>query len=189
MCAALHLLAQQSPPAVTQPSTTQTVVVTAKSDPLTLAGSDRSVVVLDTKREPLLFGALPDVLRLDPSLNLQERGPDGVQADLSIRGATFEESLILLNGMRVDDPQTGHFNLDIPVPLDAIHRAEVLHGAGSAFYGSDAIAGAVDMITEEPERACPRKRRSSLDPRERRIWQFPEHGAKPDWKLCRRALL
>lgn len=75
-----------------------------------------------------------------------------MQADLSIRGATFEESLILLNGMRVDDPQTGHFNLDVPVPLDAVNRAEVLHGAGSAFYGSDAIAGAVDLITEEPER-------------------------------------
>jgi outer membrane cobalamin receptor len=152
MCAALPLLAQQTPPAVTKPSTTQTVVVTAASNPLTLAGSDRSVIVLNTEKQPLLFGALPDVLRLDPSLNLQERGPDGVQADLSIRGATFEESLILLNGMRVDDPQTGHFNLDIPVPLDAVNRAEVLHGAGSAFYGSDAIAGAVDLITEEPER-------------------------------------
>src|SRR6185437_1434789 len=90
MCAALPLLAQQTPPAVTKPSTTQTVVVTAASNPLTLAGSDRSVVVLNTEKQPLLFGALPDVLRLDPSLNLQERGPDGVQADLSIRGATFE---------------------------------------------------------------------------------------------------
>jgi iron complex outermembrane receptor protein len=103
-------------------------------------------------RSLCFFESLPDVLRLDPSLNLQERGPDGVQADLSIRGSTFEESLILLNGMRVDDPQTGHFNLDIPVPLDAVNRVEVLHGAGSAFYGSDAIAGAVDLITAEPER-------------------------------------
>ena len=149
--AALPVCAQQSTPAP-RPSTTQTVVVTASSDPLTLAGSDRTVVVLDPQSQPHAFEALPDVLRLDPSLNLQERGPDGVQADLSIRGATFEESLILLNGMRVDDPQTGHFNLDIPVPLDAVRRIEVLHGAGSAFYGSDAIAGAVDLITKEPVR-------------------------------------
>lgn len=147
--AALPLYAQQA-----TPSTTQTVIVTASSDPLALAGSDRTVVVLDPKAHPLAFEALPDVLRQDSSLNLQERGPAGVQADVSIRGVTFEESLILLNGMRVDDPQTGHFNLDIPVPLDAIHRAEVLHGAGSAFYGSDAIAGAVDLITEEPEGAA-----------------------------------
>jgi outer membrane cobalamin receptor len=149
--AALPLCAQQSPAVVSQPSTTQTVIVTASSNPLALAGSDRTVVILDTQSQPLLFDSLPDILRLDSSLNLQERGPDGVQADLSIRGATFEESLILLNGMRVDDPQTGHFNLDVPVPLDAVNRVEVLHGAGSAFYGSDAIAGAVDLITEEPE--------------------------------------
>ena len=150
--AALPMCAQQA-----APSATQTVVVTASSDPLALAGSDRTVMVLDTQAHPLAFEALPDVLRQDPSLNLQERGPAGVQADVSIRGATFEESLILLNGMRVDDPQTGHFNLDIPLPLDAIHRAEVLHGAGSAFYGSDAIAGALDLITEEPERAADSK--------------------------------
>ncbi len=149
--AALPLCAQQSPAVVSQPTTTQTVIVTASSNPLALAGSDRTVVVLDTQSQPLLFDSLPDILRLDPSLNLQERGADGVQADLSIRGATFEESLILLNGMRVDDPQTGHFNLDVPVPLDAVNRVEVLHGAGSAFYGSDAIAGAVDLITAEPE--------------------------------------
>jgi outer membrane cobalamin receptor len=159
--ATLPVCAQQStsPP---RPSTTQTVVVTAASDPLTLAGSDRSVVVLDPQSQPHALEALPDVLRLDPSLNLQERGPDGVQADLSIRGATFEESLILLNGMRVDDPQTGHFNLDIPVPLDAIRRIEVLHGAGSAFYGSDAIAGSADLITEEPEQSDSRASRFSI---------------------------
>lgn len=150
---ALPLCAQQqSASVVKQPSSVETVVVTAQSNPLALAGSDRTVVVLETQSQPLLFEALPDVLRLDPSLNLQERRPDGIQADLSIRGSTFEESLILLNGMRIDDPQTGHFNLDIPVPLDAISRAEVLHGAGSAFYGSDAIAGALDLITAEPKR-------------------------------------
>lgn len=151
--AALPICAQQVQPSSIHPSGSQTVVVTASSDPLSLAGSDRTVVLLEMQAQPLAFEALPDALRLDPSLNLQERGPAGVQADISIRGATFEESLILLNGMRVDDPQTGHFNLDVPVPLDAIRRAEVLHGAGSAFYGSDAIAGAVDLITCEPERA------------------------------------
>lgn len=143
-------LAAQQPATSSLPATSQTVVVNASSDPASLAGSDRTVVVLDTAAQPLLLESLPDNLRLDTSLQVQERGPNGVQADISIRGATFEESLILLNGMRVDDPQTSHFNLDIPVPLDAIVRAEVLHGAGSVYYGSDAIAGAVDLITAEP---------------------------------------
>jgi outer membrane cobalamin receptor len=147
-CAA-PLAAQQSATPASQ-ATTQTVVVNANSDPASLAGSDRTVVVLDTGAQPLLFESVPDQLRLDTSLQVQERGPNGVQADLSIRGATFEQSLILLNGMRVDDPQTAHFNLDVPVPLDAVAGAEVLHEAGSVYYGSDAIAGAVDLITAEP---------------------------------------
>jgi iron complex outermembrane receptor protein len=143
-------LAAQQPAMQAPQTTTQTVVVNARSDPASLAGSDRTVEVLDTAAHPLLLESLSDNLRLDTSLQVQERGPNGVQADLSIRGATFEQSLILLNGMRVDDPQTAHFNLDVPVPLDAIARAEVLHGAGSVYYGSDAIAGAVDLITAEP---------------------------------------
>ena len=91
-----------------------------------------------------------DLLRTDPSLNLQARAGEGVQADLAIRGTTFEQSLVLVNGLRVDDPETGHLNLDIPVPLDAIARVDVLHGSGSTFYGSDAIGGAVNLLTGAP---------------------------------------
>ena len=59
---------------------------------------------------------------------------------------------ILVNGLRVNDPETGHLNLDIPVPLDAITRIDILHGSGSTFYGSDAIGGAVNLLTGKPAR-------------------------------------
>jgi outer membrane cobalamin receptor len=98
----------------------------------------------------VLTNSAVDLLRLDPSLNLQARAGNGVQADLSIRGTTFEQSLILLNGLRINDPETGHLNLDIPVPLDAITRIDILHGSGSTFYGSDAIGGAVNLLTLPP---------------------------------------
>jgi iron complex outermembrane receptor protein len=91
-----------------------------------------------------------DLLRADPSLNLQARAGEGVQADLAIRGTTFEQSLVLVNGLRVNDPETGHLNLDIPVPLDAITRIDILHGSGSTFYGSDVIGGAVNLLTGGP---------------------------------------
>jgi iron complex outermembrane receptor protein len=81
---------------------------------------------------------------------VQARAAEGVQADLSIRGTTFEQSLILVNGLRVNDPETGHLNLDIPVPLDAVTRIDLLHGSGSTFYGSDAIGGAVNLLTGKP---------------------------------------
>jgi iron complex outermembrane receptor protein len=128
----------------------QSITVTTVIPPIPLSESNRSVMTLDTREQPLLFNNVTDYLRQDTSLNLQSRAANGVQADLSIRGTTFEQSLILVNGLRVNDPETGHLNLDISVPLDALARVEVLHGSGSTFYGSDAIGGAVNMITERP---------------------------------------
>jgi outer membrane cobalamin receptor len=147
-------LAQQSSP-IDSPrgvsAVAQSVSVTTTLDPFPLAESDRSVEFLAPGDERPLKNSVVDVLRLDPSLNLQARGGNGVQADLSVRGTTFEQSLILLNGLRINDPETGHLNMDIPVPLDAVGRIDVLHGSGSTFYGSDAIGGAVNLLTERPE--------------------------------------
>ena len=139
--------AQQSDPL---PAIRQTIEVTTTIPPIPLSESNRAVETLNTRDQPILLNNFTDYLRQDPSLNLQSRSPSGVQADLSIRGTTFEQSLVLLNGLRINDPETGHLNLDIPMPLDAISRIEVLHGSGSTFYGSDAIGGAVNLITEQP---------------------------------------
>src|SRR4029078_7041072 len=84
-------------------------------------------------------------------LDLEQRAPGGFLADLSIRGATFGQSLVLLNGMRVNDAQTGHFNLDLPLPLETITSIEVLKGSGSTLYGSDAIGGVVNVRTAPPQ--------------------------------------
>src|SRR5207248_11253031 len=119
-------------------------------EPLPLAESNRSVEVIAPHEVPAFVDSPVDLLRSDPSLNLQARAGEGVQADLSIRGTTFEQSLILVNGMRVNDPEAGHLNLDVSVPLDAIMRIDVLHGSGSTFYGSDAIGGAVNLLTGRP---------------------------------------
>ena len=141
-------------PAVSQPPSpitiAQSVQVTTTAEPLPLAESNRSVQVILPREAPVGMDSVVELLRTDPSLNLQARAGEGVQADLAIRGTTFEQSLVLVNGLRVDDPETGHLNLDIPVPLDAIARVDVLHGSGSTFYGSDAIGGAVNLLTGAP---------------------------------------
>jgi outer membrane receptor protein involved in Fe transport len=147
------LMAQQpapTPPTTERSNVQQSVDVTTTVEPMPLSANDRSVVVLDTKQTPLLFNSVEDYLRLDPSVNIQARAGNGVQADISLRGTTFEQTLVLVNGLRVNDPESGHLNLDIPVPLEAISRADVLHGSGSTFYGSDAIGGAINFITARP---------------------------------------
>src|SRR5438309_3674559 len=105
---AASLLAQQQP--------TQTVVVTGTFEPLTLEEIDRAIRVLPARSQALVFNSLVDLLRVDPSIDLEERAPDGVQTDVSIRGSSFGETLVLLNGQRLNDAQSGHHNMDIPVP-------------------------------------------------------------------------
>lgn len=140
-------LAQAPPPQ------DETVVVTGADAPTSLDEMDRSVTVLLARQEELLLKSLVDLLELDPSIDLQERAPDGVQTDLSIRGSNFGQTLVLLNGERLNDPQSGHHDMDIPVPMAAVSSVEVLHGSGSTLYGSDAVAGAVNIITTPPEDA------------------------------------
>ncbi|WP_353065150.1 TonB-dependent receptor [Tunturibacter psychrotolerans] len=147
----LSVAQQPTSPATNKPAAiTENISVTTTLEPLPLAESDRAVNLISPRDQPLVSDSVVDLLRQDPSLNLQARAANGVQADLSLRGTTFEQSLILLNGLRINDPETGHLNLDIPVPLDAVTRIDILHGSGSTFYGSDAIGGAVNLLTQPP---------------------------------------
>jgi iron complex outermembrane receptor protein len=129
----------------------QTVVVTGSWEPVPLEESDRAVLSLPVRSQNLLLNTFVDLLRLDPSLDLRQRAPNGLQGDLSIRGASFGQTLVLLNGRRLNDPQSGHHSLDLPVPLESVQSLEVLRGAGSVLYGSDAVGGVVNVITAPPE--------------------------------------
>ncbi|HVP47665.1 MAG TPA: TonB-dependent receptor plug domain-containing protein, partial [Bryobacteraceae bacterium] len=139
-------------PALAQfPARSDSIVVTGTWEPLTLDELDRSVTVLPLRADTLLLNSWMDALRLDPSLDLGERAPNGVQSDVSIRGASFGQTLVLLNGIRVNDAQSGHHNMDVPLPPEGIARVEVLRGSGSTMYGSDAVGGVINMITDPPE--------------------------------------
>ena len=127
------------------------VVVTGTWEPVPLEEADRSVRSIDLRDLRLVSNTFADLLRLDTSLDLRQRARNGVQGDLSIRGSTFGQTLVLLDGLRLNDVQSGHHNLDIPVPLEAVERIEVLKGSGSTLYGSDAVGGVVNVITRRPE--------------------------------------
>jgi iron complex outermembrane receptor protein len=146
VCCALLAVAEDQ-----VPRREETIVVTGAFEPVPLQEADRAITALDTREAPLLYSTWIDYFRLEPSLDLRQRAPGGVQADLSIRGSSFGQALVLLNGMRVNDAQTGHHNLDVPLPMAAIDRLEILRGAGSTLYGSDALGGAVNFITSPPQ--------------------------------------
>src|ERR1019366_2955067 len=134
--------------AQTPPPQQESIVVTGTAEPLPLAEAYRDVSVTRLpEKQTELFNSWLDLLDLDSALDLRQRSPGALQADVSIRGATFGQTLVLLNGFRMDDVQTGHFNLDLPVPLEMLSSVEVLKGSGSALYGSDAIGGVINART------------------------------------------
>ncbi|HAM98272.1 MAG TPA: vitamin B12 receptor [Marinilabiliales bacterium] len=90
---------------------------------------------------------LQDLLKYVASVDIRQRGAQGVQADVSIRGGSNEQILILLNGIPMNDPQTGHHNLNLPLDLSNIERIEILQGPGSRIYGPNALSGAINIIT------------------------------------------
>ncbi|HWV28186.1 MAG TPA: TonB-dependent receptor [Dyadobacter sp.] len=92
--------------------------------------------------------SIDDLLRYVPGVEIQARGPQGSQSDIVLRGGTFQQVLVILDGIRLNDPNTGHFNSYIPISPAEIERIEVLKGASSALYGSDAVGGVIHVISK-----------------------------------------
>ncbi len=95
--------------------------------------------------------SIPEVLSFIPGVDIRQRGPLGAQADISIRGGSFEQTLVLINGIKMSDPQTGHHALSLPINIHNIERVEVLKGPGARIFGQNAFSGAVNFITKIPE--------------------------------------
>ena len=108
-------------------------------------------VMTDLEIKDLPAQSIPEILSYIPGVDVRQRGPVGVQADIGIRGGTFEQTLVLLNGLKLSDPQTGHHSLNIPLNFTNLTRVEVLKGPGARIYGQNALSGAVNFITEVPE--------------------------------------
>ena len=92
--------------------------------------------------------SINEVLQVIGGIDLRQRGVHGVQADLSIRGGTFEQALVLINGVKMLDPQTGHHMMNLPITVEDIERIEVLKGPGARVFGQNAFAGAINIITK-----------------------------------------
>jgi iron complex outermembrane receptor protein len=126
----------------------QTVVVTGAARPVELGSVTRVMTVITRDQiERLPVQSVADVLRLASSVDVRMRGVRGVQSDFAVRGANFGQMLVLVDGVRLNDAQSGHHNGDIPVPLDAVERIEILYGPGSSLFGADAFGGTVNVIT------------------------------------------
>lgn len=124
------------------------VEVTGSRVPLTVSQAARIVTVLD--REAIAAApvqSINDLLKYAAGVDVRQRGDMGVQTDISIRGGTFDQITILLNGINICDPQTGHNAADFPIELSEIERIEVLEGPAGRVYGTSSLVGAINIVT------------------------------------------
>ena len=124
------------------------LTVSATLAPLTQLEQVRLVSVLQ-REDVLRSGAqsVNDLLKLFSGVDVRQRGPYGVQTDISVDGGTHDQVTLLLNGVNISNPQTGHLAMDLPVALEDIERIEVLEGAAGRVYGGSSYGGAINIVT------------------------------------------
>jgi vitamin B12 transporter len=105
--------------------------------------------------------SLDELLKYVPGIEIQSRGPMGAQSDIVIRGGTFQQTLILLDGIKINDPITGHFNSYIPIVPYEIERIEILRGPAAAQYGAEAVGGVIHIISKTFSRSLENKEKQA----------------------------
>ncbi|NOZ35194.1 MAG: TonB-dependent receptor [Chlorobi bacterium] len=127
----------------------QEVQINSSRIPTVYSETARIIYTIDKKEiEAMPVHSLQDLLEYVANVDVRQRGSEGVQADINIRGGNFDQTLILLNGFKMNDVQTGHHNMDLPVEIENIEKIEILEGPGNRIFGINAYSGAINFITD-----------------------------------------
>lgn len=147
LCNYENAIAQQTIPL-------DSVIIKENRLPATYHSQNRNIQLLDAKQiAKLPVKSVNELLSYVAGVDLRQRGPNGTQSDVSIDGSTFDQVLVLINGVKMSDPQTGHHLLNVPIPLSSIDHIEVLRGPAARIYGVNALAGAINIITRIPAKS------------------------------------
>jgi iron complex outermembrane receptor protein len=93
--------------------------------------------------------SIDDLLRILGGADVRSRGAMGVQSDINIRGGGFDQGLIMINGISLNDPQTGHHNLNQAIDLEDIDKIEIFEGAAGRWFGANAFSGGLNILTNQ----------------------------------------
>lgn len=125
------------------------VIVSSTRIDLPLSENARSIQVI-TKENIRQAGVttVADLLQQVAGVDIRRRGIAGMQADLYIRGGSFDQTLLLIDGIKLDDAQTGHHTLNLALPLEVIERIEIIKGPAARIFGQNAFTGAINIVTK-----------------------------------------
>ena len=150
LCTALFLILYVT--AAFSEEVNQRTILTPSRLDTSLTKTTRSITILDNDDfGNSAYTSLPDIIGNVGGVDIRRRGPDNIQADINIRGTNFEENTVLVDGIKVNDPQTGHFDMDLPLTIMDVNRIEILKGPASSVYGPNSFGGVINIITKKPD--------------------------------------
>ena len=148
LCLCFNALAQQEQDSITTKQLKEVIVSSTRID-LPLSENARSIQVI-TRENIRQAGVttIADLLQQVAGVDIRRRGIAGMQADLYIRGGSFDQTLLLIDGIKLDDAQTGHHTLNLALPLEVIERIEIIKGPAARIFGQNAFTGAINIVTK-----------------------------------------
>lgn len=126
------------------------IVVSSGRIPSTILNSTKDIRIIDKLEiQKLSISNIAELVNYVSGLDVRQRGIEGTQADVSIRGGTFSQTLIMIDGIKISDPQTAHHNMNIPLNMNDIERIEIVNGQASKSFGPNAFSGIINIITKK----------------------------------------
>lgn len=126
------------------------VIITSSRIDIPFNENSRTITII-SKEDILNSTALnvADLLQQFTGVDVRRKGIDGMQSDLYIRGGSFDQTLILIDGIKTEDPQSGHHTMNIMIPIENIERIEVIKGPAARVFGQNAFTGAINIVTKK----------------------------------------
>ncbi len=140
-----NVLAQQA----SEAQKLDSVTITSTAIELPFKKNSRTITLISSeviKQSPATN--LAELLQQEAGIDVRRQGVNGMQADLYIRGGSFDQTLLLIDGIKVEDPQTGHHTLNMALPLEVIERVEIIKGPAARVFGQNAFTGAINIVTK-----------------------------------------
>lgn len=126
------------------------IILTSNRIEVPFSENSRTIHVISTEDiQNSTSNNVADLLQQFTGVDIRRRGVDGMQSDLYIRGGSFDQTLVLIDGIKTENPQTGHHTMNIMIPIENIERIEIIKGPAARIYGQNAFTGAINIVTKK----------------------------------------
>lgn len=130
----------------------QELIINSSANPVEFKQISRTVHIITSeqiKSSPVV--SMDELLKIYGGIDVRSRGAMGVQSDINMRGGTFDQGLIMIDGISFNDPQTGHHNMSQAIDMDDIEKIEIFEGPGTRWFGANSFSGGVNIISSKPD--------------------------------------